>query len=241
MCTGPTSLSFCGFVRDVPVDRKRVVAAHLCRRHAQHAEAVTAGELAAGRRHGGCHRDLRMRPGIGAKLARRIDEIEPVRFLRDALACEQLQDHLDAFDHAVALRRRIDAHGECVGGKQPRAHAEHHPPARLVIELDDAVRRHQRRVIGQRNDAGSEHDALRPLRGGGDEHFRARDDLVAGGMMLADPGFLVAQPVEMLDQLEVALDAERRVLVDGMEWREEYAVAQLDGHGRSLRNGVPAL
>ncbi len=49
--------------------------------------------------------------------------------------------------------------------------------------------------------------------------------------MLADPGLFIAQAVEMLDELEIALDAERRVFVDRMEGREEDAVAQLDGHG----------
>jgi hypothetical protein len=34
----------------------------------------------------------------------------------------------------------------------------------------------------------------------------------------------------MLDQLEIALDAKRRVLVDRMERRKEDSVAQLDRH-----------
>ena len=119
-------------------------------------------------------------------------------------------------------------------GKQAGPDAEHHAAARLMIELDDAVRRHQRVVIGQRHDAGAEPDALRALRRGGDEQFGARDDLEARGMMLADPRFLVTQPVEVLDQLEIALDAQRGVFVDGMEGREENAVAQLDGHVRSF-------
>ena len=51
-----------------------------------------------------------------------------------------------------------------------------------------------------------------------------------GGMMLADPGFVIAEPVEMIDQLQIALDAQRRVLVDRMKGREEDAVLEFDGH-----------
>ena len=105
-----------------------------------------------------------------------------------------------------------------------------------MIKLDDAVRRHQRAVIGQRHDAGAELDAPRALRRGGDEQFGTRNDLEARGVMLADPRFLVTQAVEMLDQLEIALDAERRVFIDGMKRCEENAVAQLDGHGVSLQS-----
>ena len=45
-------------------------------------------------------------------------------------------------------------------------------------------------------------------------------------MVLADPGFVVAELVEQLDQLEVALDGQRRVLVERMERRDEGAEAQ---------------
>ena len=102
-------------VGDFPVHGERVIAIGLRRGHAQHAEAMLARELAARWRDARRHADFRMRPGIGPQLAGRIDQIEPVAFLRHALAREQLQDHLDPFHHAVALRRRIDAHLERIG------------------------------------------------------------------------------------------------------------------------------
>ena len=78
-----------------------------------------------------------------------------------------------------------------------------------MVELDDAVRRHQRVVIRQRHHAGAEADLPGALRRRGDEDLGRGDDLEAGRVMLADPGFLVAEPVQILDQFEVA-DAELR-------------------------------
>ncbi len=57
-----------------------------------------------------------------------------------------------------------------------------------------------------------------------------RDELVAAGVVLAEPGLVVAEPVERDDPLEVVLEGERRVLPDGVERREEDAEAQ--GPGR---------
>jgi len=39
----------------------------------------------------------------------------------------------------------------------------------------------------------------------------------------------------MIDQLQIALDAQRRVFIDGMKRREEDSVLEFDGHGRVLR------
>src|SRR5260370_18315717 len=47
-------------------------------------------------------------------------------------------------------------------------------------------------------------------------------------MRLADPRLVVVQPVEMLEQLEVALDRQRRVLVVIVERREKDAAAQIE-------------
>ena len=64
------------------------------------------------------------------------------------------------------------------------------------------------------------------LRGGRDEDLRRGDDLAAGRVVLADPGLVVAEPVEVRDQLEVALERQGRVLAGRMERREEHPEAQ---------------
>ncbi len=44
-------------------------------------------------------------------------------------------------------------------------------------------------------------------------------------MVLTDPGFVVTEAVEVFDQLEVAVDRERRILMEGMERCQEDAEA----------------
>src|SRR5262249_30129886 len=68
-----------------------------------------------------------------------------------------------------------------------------------------------------------------PARAGGrvgDEELRRSDDLVAAGVVLADPGLVVAARLEVLDQTEVAMELLGRVLVVGMERREEHSEAK---------------
>ena len=65
------------------------------------------------------------------------------------------------------------------------------------------------------------------VRAGGrrDEHLGRRDDLVAAGVVLADPRLVEPEAVEVLDQLEVALERERRVLPDRVERGHEESEA----------------
>ena len=104
-----------------------------------------------------------------------------------------------------------------------------------MVELNHAVGEHERVVVGQRHDAGAEPDVPGALRRGGDEHLGAGDQLEPAGMMLADPGLVVIEPVEVLEQLHVPLHRQGRVLVVVMERREEDAAAQIRfAHARIL-------
>ena len=135
---------------------------------------MLAGELAAGRRDRAGDRDFGVGRGEGAKLKARVLQLEPFRLDADRFALEKTKDHFKRLDHAVALFCDFDAEHVRVRGKQARAGAEHHAAARHVVELDDAVRDHQRVVIGQRDDARAELDARGAFGGGGDEEFGAR-------------------------------------------------------------------
>src|SRR5689334_16064520 len=80
------------------------------------------------------------------------------------------------------------------------------------------------------------------LRRGGDEHLRAGDQLEAAGMVLANPRLVIIQLVEMLEQFEIALDRERRVLVVIVKRREKNAAAQIEiVHAEVLRRNAPTL
>jgi hypothetical protein len=107
-----------------------------------------------------------------------------------------------------------------------------------VVEQDDAVGHPQRVVVGQRQHPGAELDVLRLRRRVGDEEHVVGDDLAPARVVLADPRLVEAEPVEVLDELDVALQRERRVLphgqvVRGVEDAETHAV----GHGRAPRDG----
>ena len=109
--------------------------------------------------------------------------------------------------------------------------AEHHAAAREVVEQHHAVGQHQGLVVGERAHPGAEAQVLGALGGRRDEHLGAGDDLVAGGVVLADPRLVEAERVEVLEQVEVALEGERGVLPDGVERGEEDAELQGPVHG----------
>ena len=92
----------------------------------------------------------------------------------------------------------------------------------------------ERVVVGQRDDAGAEPDVARALGGGGDEHLRAGDDLEAARVVLADPGLVIVQPVEMDQELHVAVEGEQRILGERMEGRKKDAGLQ-----KSVVHGIP--
>src|SRR5437762_8355150 len=79
------------------------------------------------------------------------------------------------------------------------------------------------------------------LGGEGDEDLRRRDDLVAGGMVLANPGLVKAELVEMDDQVEIALEALGRVLLIRVEGRQEDPVPKVDLAHRGLAIGADAM
>ena len=81
------------------------------------------------------------------------------------------------------------------------ADAKHRPAARHVVELHHAVGQHERVVVGQRDDTGTEPDVAGALGRRGDEHLGAGDQLEPARMVLADPRLVVVQSVEVFEQL----------------------------------------
>src|ERR1700716_2756737 len=69
-------------------------------------------------------------------------------------------------------------------------------------------------VRGRGAHAGAEPDAFGALAGGGQKHLRRCDGLPARGMMLAAPEFIVAECIELLDQIEVAAKLQHRMLAN---------------------------
>ena len=158
------------------------------------------------------------------QLEPRVPQREPVSLeVYRLLAPEQEEDGLESLFHHVPLLRHLDAHHERVGWQGTWTHAEHDPATGEVIEQLHAVGQHQWLVVWERRHASPEPDVPSALRRHGDEDLGRRDYLVAGGMVLADPRLVEAEPVEVDDQVEVAPEAERWVLAHRVERREEDA------------------
>lgn len=142
---------------------------------------------------------------------------------RDDFAAQQRHDRFERFVHARALQVGGNAEHVRVGRQLPRAAAEHHATAGDVVEQHEAVGKQERVVIGKRVHAAAEPDVLGALRGRRDEDLGRGDDLVTTGVVLADPGFVESQAIEMLDQLQIALEREGGVLAGRVEGRHEEA------------------
>src|SRR5580658_6520902 len=54
-------------------------------------------------------------------------------------------------------------------------------------------------------------------------------------MVFADPRLVIAQTIQVLEQLKIALDAEARVFVQRMEGRQESPTAEAGSHGSVLQ------
>ena len=96
-----------------------------------------------------------------------------------------------------------------------------------MVELDDAVRDVEWVVIRERHDSGAEAQVLGSFRRGGDEDLGRVDRLHTRGVVLTDPGFRETQPIEHLEQLEIALEAQGGVLGERVKWCEEDAVPEI--------------
>ena len=146
---------------------------------------------------------------------------------------EQRQDRLERLLHHPALLDRVDAHHVGVRWQGARAGAEHHPPAGQVVQQHPAVGHHQRMVVRQRHHAGAQPDVLGPFGGGGDEHLRAGDQLVAAGVVFAEPRLVEAEAVQRDHALHVVFECHRGGLAGRVERRDEDAEVQWAVHDDS--------
>ena len=142
-------------------------------------------------------------------------------------------DDVDGVLEQVARLGHVEADHRRVARQRARAEPEHEPAAGHVVELHGTLRHPQGVVVAGADHAGAELDRARPLRGGRDEDLGRRDRLAAGRVVLADPGLVEPEPVEVLDELEVAVEQQRRVLTGRMERGHEDAEPHA-GHARYL-------
>ena len=192
--------------------------------------AEAPGRPGPGGRHLGRHRHLGEGALVRAQLQAGLDQGEPVGLHgHRLLALQQEQDRLERLLHHVALAGRVDAHHEGVRGQRAGPDPDHQAAPGQVVEQHHAVGQDEGVVVGQRRHAGAQADGSGALGGGGDEDLRGGDDLVSGRMVLAEPGLVEPERVQVLDQLQIALEGQRRVLAHRMERRQEDAEVQVAG------------
>lgn len=94
-----------------------------------------------------------------------------------------------------------DAEHRGVAGNAPGPSPSMKRPAKQLIEKEDAIGHEQRVVIRQRKDAGAQFDVTGLWCCERDEDHRVGNDLGAGRVVLANPGFFVSEPVKELNNL----------------------------------------
>ena len=163
----------------------------------------------------------------------RVTQGEPVRVTTYPLArfgAEQRQYRLQRLLHHPALLDRVDTHHVGVRRQGARSGAEHHPSAGQVIQQHPTVGHHQRMVVRQRHHTGAQPDVPGPFGGRGDEHLGAGDQLVATGVVLAEPRFVEAETVQRDHSLHVVFECHRGGLAGRVERCDEDAEVQRTGH-----------
>ena len=192
-----------------------------------HADAVLARLRRSDRRARGGDRHLHHRLRVGLELDLRVLQREPIGLARDDFALQQLGDGFERLGHAAALVGGLQPDHVGIIDQRTRADAEHGAASGHVVELHHARGQRERMMVGQRDDTGAEADVTGALRGRGDEHLGAGNDLEPAGVVLADPGLVIVETVEVLEQLHVAIHRQRRVLIERVERGEEDAGAQV--------------
>jgi hypothetical protein len=216
----------------VPVQAEHVEALRLGGTDRQQADAVLAGEPRAGRRRHRRDGHVEQRVGVRAQVQAGVDEVPHLRLaVHGLVGGEQLHDHLHALLEQRPGLGRVEAEHDRVGGQRAGAATEHETAARHVVELHRTLGDHVRVVVGDGDHPGAELDVAGALGSGGDEDLGRGDDLAPGRVVLTDPRLVPAEAVEVLDELQVAFDRERRVLTRAMERRHEDAETKtVSGH-----------
>src|SRR5713101_9650910 len=169
-----------------------------------------------------------MEPGIA--------QIPPVVFeCHRLIGGQQLHDDLDPIGEELAGLNLVEADHDGVSWQRAGADAEHEASPSQVVKQDGPLGHPKRIMVADTHDTGTELDVPGTLRSDGNKDLGRSNDLGAGRMVLADPGLVPSETVEMLDQIEIALQGERGVVTRRMERRHE------DSEAKSLRHAASPL
>ena len=161
----------------------------------------------------------------------RLAQVPAVVLERDRLVvAQQAHDDVRSVREQLAGLALVEGDHGRIGGQRTRTEAEHEPTAGEMVEEDGSLGDPQRVVIADADHAGAELDVARSFRRDRDEDLGRCDDLGTGRVVLADPRFVPAEAIEMLDQLEIPLERQRGVLSRRMKRRHENSEPQTVRH-----------
>jgi hypothetical protein len=218
----------------IPVQREDVEAGGGGRADREQAVSVAPGEPRPRRRSDSRDRDLGVRVGVRPQVQPCVAQGPAAVLERHRLvAAHQARDDVDRVLKQLAGLRHVEADHRGVARQRARPQAEHEAPLGHVVELHGALGDPQRVVVARADHAAAELDGARALCRGRDEDLGRRDDLGAGRVVLADPRLVVAQAIEVIDQVEVAVDEHGRVDASRVKRRHE------DSEAHTRHDGPP--
>ena len=118
-----------------------------------------------------------------------------------------------------------------VGRERTGPDAQHHAATGQVIEQREAIRDPQRIVIGQRDHTRAELQVAGLGGDMGDEQHRIANDLDAARVMFTEPGFVIADVIQQLDDFDIALQCIGRVVISWQMMGRQKGTETHAGHG----------
>ena len=222
------------FLCEAPLGRERAHPGFGHGADGEHSGLMLACQRHAGRREDRCDGELHLllerlelEPGVAQR--------EPLGLVGEALVgLEQPPDDPHRLVLPVSQYHRVHAQRVSVRRQRARPRPEDHATTRLVIELHESLRHHERMVVRQRDDAGAEHNPVGAFGSRRKEDLWRGDHLPSRRVVLTAPELVVSEVVHKLDQLEVALKLKRGVFAYRMMRRKKRAKAQ-GWHGLPLK------
>ena len=153
-------------------------------------------------------------------------KFEPVAHVVKRLGLgKEAHDYPERLGHHLPQTAGVEPKHQRIGKMPAGSDAEVDAPPGQVVKQDDPIGDNERMVVRQADRSRPEADVPGPLSSHREKEFWAGDWLPAAAVVFADPHFVVAERVEPLDEFEVSMERQRRVVVRRVKRGHEGAEA----------------